>query len=466
MENLPPKFPMESTDIHENIRQTIAMITDLDIPTQNMIPYLRTLFEYHLYRTGKYGVLDKCLQFMHDHVNKLARESELHTCSSRARLGQRLALDALLVAHIGHGDSAFVVLLKFAGRETTDNLTDWNMFELTRMRKKIARAGVQAAEERLKAVVALRGEKIEYSEPGLWVVELVKAKVEDQMVNYRVLEADKRLRLRVFGPGSKPWSQEAWKHALDMAERGLDIHNSSNEPSHLHPPYYFKQKYPHSAPPVMIFSDTNLVIYLMAALATFLTVVTVANPTALAATTTIKPGARSRATNKDTLSSSVPFIFLAILILLLVLAVFILLECSCIKKLRSPTPSLPSPLSDRWPTDGPETDWERGQRLAGERDSRIRFIAEMFDGNFSFSEADDSDPENLGSPSRFGVGGGGGGGGGESFELQDLSGGHASISAPQNSMVRVGPGTPGDRFVPMTVLWDMRDHTDEGGPSR
>lgn len=218
---------MEPTDIHENIRQTIAMITDLDIPTQNMIPYLRTLFEYHLYRTGKYGVLDKCLQFMHDHMNKLTRESELHATGSRARLAQRLALEGLLMAHIGHGDAGFVVLLKYAGREATDNLTDWNMFEFTRMRKKIARAGIQAAEERLKAVVALRGEKIEYSEPGLWAVELAKAKVEDQMGKYRVLEADKKLRLRVFGPGGKPWSQEAKKHALDMAEKGLGIRSPS-----------------------------------------------------------------------------------------------------------------------------------------------------------------------------------------------------------------------------------------------
>jgi len=156
-------------------------------------------------------------------MNKLTRESESLASGSRDRLAQRLALDALLIAHIGHGDAAFVVLLKFAGRETTDNLTDWNMFELTRMRKKIARAAVHATEERLKAVVALRGEKIEYSEPGLWAVELVKAKVEHQMVKYRVLEADKKLRLRVFGPSWKPWSQEAKKHALDMAEKGLGI---------------------------------------------------------------------------------------------------------------------------------------------------------------------------------------------------------------------------------------------------
>ena len=127
------------------------------------------------------------------------------------------------MAHTGHGDAAFVVLLNFAGREATGNLMDWDMFELTRMRKKIARAGVHSAEERLKAVLALRNEKIEYSEPGLWAVELVKAKVEHQMGKFRVLEADKKLRLRVFGPGPRQWSQEAKEHALDMAERGLGI---------------------------------------------------------------------------------------------------------------------------------------------------------------------------------------------------------------------------------------------------
>jgi len=80
----------------------------------------------------------------------------------------------------------------------------------------------------------------------------------------------------------------------------------------------------------------------------------------------------------------------------------------------------------------------------------------------SFSEDDDGGLESLGSPSRFGVGRGGGGG--EFFELQGLSGGHPSISAPKGAMVRVGPGTASDRFVPMMGS-DMRDHTDEGGPS-
>ena len=223
MKTLPSQIPIEPYDIHENIRQTITMIADLDMPTPKVIPYLRTLFEYHLYRTGKYGVLDKCLQFMHKQMAEHTHESELRASDSRARLAQRLALDSLLIAHTGHGDTAFVVLLKFAGREATDNLMDWDMYELTRMRKKIARAGVHSAEERLKAVFALRSEKVEYSEPGLWAVELVKAKVEDQMGKYRVLEADKKLRLRVFGPDSRQWSEDAKKHALDMAERGLGI---------------------------------------------------------------------------------------------------------------------------------------------------------------------------------------------------------------------------------------------------
>ncbi|KAG0636046.1 hypothetical protein HOY80DRAFT_1024664, partial [Tuber brumale] len=214
---------MESSDVHENIRQTIAMITDFGMLTPKVIPYLRTLFEYHLYRVGKYGALDKCLQFMRHQMAKLAREHELQASSSRTRLAQRLALDALLVAHMGHGDAAFLVLLKFAGRKTTDNLIDWEMFELTRMRKKIARASVRAAEERLRAVLALRNEKIEYSEPGLWAVELAKAKVEDEMGKYRVLEADKKLRLRALGPHSKECNQDAKRHTLDMAEKSLDL---------------------------------------------------------------------------------------------------------------------------------------------------------------------------------------------------------------------------------------------------
>ncbi|CUS15889.1 unnamed protein product [Tuber aestivum] len=212
---------MESSDIHGNILQTIEMVTNLDMPTQKMIPYLRTLLEYHLYRARAYGPLDKCLQFMHDQMDKSAREHEIHASSSRTRLAQRLALESVLVTHIGHGDAASAVLLRFAGRNTTENLIDWDTFELTRMRKKIARATVHDAEERLKAVSALRSEKAEYVEPGLWALELIKAKVEDQMGKYRVLEADKRLRLRVLSPNSKKWSQEAKKHFLDMVEKGL-----------------------------------------------------------------------------------------------------------------------------------------------------------------------------------------------------------------------------------------------------
>ena len=131
--------------------------------------------------------------------------------------------------------------------------------------------------------------------------------------------------------------------------------------------------------------------------------------------------------------------------------------------LRHLAPSLHShPLSSRWPIDGPETDWERGQRLAGERDSRIRFLADILGGHF-FSEAEDSDLESLTSPSRSGVGSGGGGG--EYLELQGLSGGNPNISAPKGAMVRVGLGTPGDRFVPMMAGVETGDHIDEGGPS-
>ena len=132
------------------------------------------------------------------------------------------------------------------------------------------------------------------------------------------------------------------------------------------------------------------------------------------------------------------------------------------RKLLSLAPSLHfRPLSSRWPIDGPETDWERGQRLAGERDSRIRFLADILGGHF-FS-AEDSDLESLTSPSRFGVGSGGGGG--EYFELQGLGGGNPNISAPKGAMVRVGLGTPGDRFVPMMAGVETGDHIDEGGPS-
>ncbi|KAG0135831.1 hypothetical protein HOY82DRAFT_628579 [Tuber indicum] len=221
---------MESSDVHENIRRTIEMITDLGMLTQKVIPYLRTLFEYHLYRAGKYGALDKCLTLMHHQMAKLTREHELQASGSRTRLAQRLALDALLVAHMGHGDAAFLVLLNFAGRKTTDNLIDWDRFELTRMRKKIARASVHAAEERLKAVLALRNEKTEYLEPGQWAVELAKAKVEDEIGKYRVLEADKKLRLRALDPDWKQWSQDAKKHTLDMAEKGLVPRHAPTHP--------------------------------------------------------------------------------------------------------------------------------------------------------------------------------------------------------------------------------------------
>ncbi|PWW76589.1 hypothetical protein C7212DRAFT_344180 [Tuber magnatum] len=198
------------------------------MPTRKMIPYLRTLFEYHLYRAGKYGPLDKCLRFMHDQMVKLAREHKLHAGSSRTRLAQRLALDALLVTHMGHGDAAFVVLLKFAGRKTTENLIDWDMFEAIRMRKKIACASTHAVEDRLSAVFSLCSEKSGYEEPGFWAMELIRAKMEDQMGKYRVLEADKKLRLRALGPGSKKWSQDARKHALDMAEKDLGIPSPSS----------------------------------------------------------------------------------------------------------------------------------------------------------------------------------------------------------------------------------------------
>ncbi|RPB04138.1 hypothetical protein L873DRAFT_1799585 [Choiromyces venosus 120613-1] len=232
--NPPPKILMETTDIHESMRQTIAMITDINLEDKKVIPYLRTLFEYHLYRSHKYGAMDKCLQFMHDQMAKLARKHELQANDLRTRLAQRLALDALLVAHMGHGDAAHMVLLRFSGRKAADNLVDWEMFELTRMRKKMARAGVNAAEDRLRAVLALCREKAEYAAPGLWAAELVKAKVEDQMGKFRVLEADKRLRLRVFGPTSKPWGKEGkpWtketkKNYLDMAEKALGAQSSS-----------------------------------------------------------------------------------------------------------------------------------------------------------------------------------------------------------------------------------------------
>lgn len=138
-------------------------------------------------------------------------------------------------------------------------------------------------------------------------------------------------------------------------------------------------------------------------------------------------------------------------------------SCFFFRKLLSLAHSLHfRPLSSRWPIDSPETDWERDQRLAGERDSRLRFLEEMLDG-FSFSEAEGSDLESVRSPSRYGVGSGGGGG--EYIELQGLSGGNPNISAPKGAMVRVGLGTASDGFVPMIVASEMRDHTDEGGPS-
>ncbi|KAG0135830.1 hypothetical protein HOY82DRAFT_536479 [Tuber indicum] len=107
-------------------------------------------------------------------------------------------------------------------------------------------------------------------------------------------------------------------------------------------------------------------------------------------------------------------------------------------------------LRTRWPIDGPESEWEREQRLAGEQSSRSRFFAGGR-RRYPSTDEEEGDLERLVSSPRIGsrrgwgwIGGGRwgtrGGGVVESFELQGLGGGDPGVTAPRAAMVRTGPG--------------------------